>query len=96
LNAGARQPPSPLACWHAAHTRCGVASISSVAPASPAMAFAIAFIKVAIEAVVAASPTPFTPSGLMVAGTGCNVVRSLYRGRNYDREFSLSDSRPHQ
>src|SRR5262245_56415033 len=71
------QPPAlAFACWHAAHTFCGVAGISSVAPAPPGIASAIAFITVAIAAVVAASPTPFTPSGLVVAGTGCSASRS--------------------
>src|SRR5262245_38109414 len=73
--AGHSSPPA-LACWHAAQTRCGVAGISSLAPASPGMALAIAFITVAIAAVVAASPAPFTPSGLVVAGTGCRASRS--------------------
>jgi hypothetical protein len=49
---------SSFACWHAAHTFCGVAGISSLAPASPGMALAIAFITAAIEAVVAGSAVP--------------------------------------
>ena len=40
------------------------------------MACEIAFITAAIAAVVPASPVPLTPSGLVLAGTGCNASRS--------------------
>ena len=51
---------------------------------SPEMASAKAFMMAAIAAVVPASPAPLTPSGLVVAGTGCmpsrNIGRSSARG----------------
>jgi hypothetical protein len=43
--------------------------------AAAGTASAIAFMIAASEAVVPASPTPFTPSGLVVAGTGCASSR---------------------
>ena len=42
--------------------------MSRLTPRPSGMAFAIAFMIAAIEPVVPASPTPFTPSGLVVAG----------------------------
>src|SRR6516162_550948 len=69
-------PPYALS---ARHTRSGVAGISILAPAS-----ATAFITAAREAVVPASPTPLTPSGLVVQRTGCSRLtisgRSSARG----------------
>src|ERR1700730_7355267 len=56
---------------HARQTLSGVAGMLSLAPAPFGIALAIAFMIAASEAVVPASPTPFTPSGLVVAGTGC-------------------------
>ena len=54
---------------HAAHTRSGVAGMASWSAPPPGTASAIAFMIAAMAAVVAASPAPLTPSGLVVAGT---------------------------
>src|SRR4051794_16889841 len=58
-----------LVARQACHTFSGVAGIESRAPPSPGIALAMAIMIVAMAPVVAASPTPFTPSGLVVAGT---------------------------
>src|SRR6185436_5109983 len=57
------------ACRQASHSFIAVTGMSRCAPAPPGNASATAFITAAIEAVVPASPTPLTPSGLVVAGT---------------------------
>ncbi|MGZ8330808.1 MAG: hypothetical protein ACXW3N_11395 [Rhodoplanes sp.] len=59
--------------------------MSSRAPAGPGIAFAMAFMTAASAPVVPASATPFTPSGLVVAGVFCSAAaiagRSAARGR---------------
>src|SRR5581483_3800829 len=61
---------------HASQTLAGVAGISMWSAAPLGMALDIAFMTAAIAAVVPASPVPFTPSGLLVAGTECTASRS--------------------
>src|SRR5262249_33368582 len=56
-------------CRHACQIFSAVAGMSGCAPAPPGMASATAFMSAAIAAVVPASPAPFTPSGLVFAGT---------------------------
>src|SRR5262249_43959322 len=72
----ARQPAAAFARWQAAQIRAGVAGISIAAPAPPGIASVIAFMMVAIAAVVLPSPAPLTRSGLVVAGTGWSASRS--------------------
>src|SRR5437016_14263351 len=57
----------PGAGLQACHTLAGVAGMSMLTPRRSGIAFAIAFMIAAIEPVVPASPTPFTPSGFVVA-----------------------------
>src|SRR5262249_59554992 len=59
----------------AAQIFAGVAGMSMRAPV-PGMASAIAFMTAASDPVVPASPTPLTPSGLVVAGTDCSTAVS--------------------
>src|SRR5258708_4904977 len=73
------------AALQARQTLAGVAGISMSTPRPSGIAFAIAFMIAAIEPVVPASPTPFTPSGLVVAGAlwfasairGMSVARGI-------------------
>src|SRR5579872_4164096 len=62
--------------WYASHSRAAEAGMSRCAPAPPGIASATAFITAEIAAVVPASPTPLTPSGLVVAGTLSMASRS--------------------
>src|ERR1700736_5563597 len=71
---GARRRHPPYPFRHAAHTFSGVAGMSILA--APGTAFAIAFIMAASAPVVPASPTPLTPSGLVVAGVDCSAAIS--------------------
>src|SRR5262245_2409286 len=62
--------------WQAAQTFAGVAGMSMWSAAPLGIALEIAFITAAIAAVVPASPVPFTPNGLLVAGTECTASRN--------------------
>src|SRR5262245_14944268 len=62
--------------WQAAQTFAEVAGMSMWSAAPLGIALEIAFITAAIAAVVPASPVPFTPNGLLVAGTECTASRN--------------------
>src|SRR5262245_23778577 len=62
--------------WQAAQIFAGVAGMSMWSAAPLGIALEIAFITAAIAAVVPASPVPFTPNGLLVAGTECTASRN--------------------
>ena len=55
--------------------RSGVAGIGKSVTPSRARASRIAFITVGVAAIVPPSPTPLTPSGFVVLGTGLKSAR---------------------
>src|SRR5690606_39399976 len=66
--------PAAPACCNARHTRSGVQGMGTSWTPYGRSASTMAFTTAGVEAMVPASPTPLTPSGLLVAGVS---VRSL-------------------
>ena len=65
----------------ARQTRCGVHGISTSVTPSGRSASITASTTAGVEAMVPASPTPLTPSGLLVAGVCVRSVTNVGRSR---------------
>src|SRR5262249_16789206 len=69
-----RARPPLLACWIASQTRCGDAGMSRSVIPSGASASTTAFMTAGVDAIVPASPTPFTPMGFVGLGVTVDAV----------------------